>query len=94
MADEPSYILDLQSLQQGEGPEGACSEPGESAEAAPGSQTGRAWIGIHFECCGVYTRIYRNRQATAYEGYCPRCHRPVQIGIGSGGTHHRLFRAT
>ncbi|HOA72725.1 MAG TPA: hypothetical protein PL151_14020 [Phycisphaerae bacterium] len=93
MADEPSYILDLQSLQC-DSPESESPEPDEPAESPTGSRTGRAWIGIHFECCGLYTRIYRNREATAYEGYCPRCQRPVRVGIGAGGTHHRLFRAT
>lgn len=92
MSDDPAYILDVSSLTPG----GDTFDPAtENAGANPGSQAGdaRPWIGIHFECCGVYVRIYRNREATAYEGRCPRCARPVRIRIGPGGTGHRMFRA-
>jgi len=53
----------------------------------------RPFVGIQFECCGVYSRIYVNRTKTAYEGYCPRCFMPVRILIGPGGTDRRFFRA-
>ncbi len=85
MSDEPSYILDVHGL---------WDEPGDADSAdVAGPAQGRAWIGIQFECCSVYTRVYRNREGTAYEGRCPRCSRPVHIRIGPGGTNHRLFRA-
>ncbi|MCL2329972.1 MAG: hypothetical protein FWC56_01565, partial [Phycisphaerae bacterium] len=54
---------------------------------------GRPWIGIQFECCSIYTRIYRNRSGTAYEGRCPRCSRPIRLRVGPGGTNSRMFRA-
>lgn len=86
MADDPSYILDVSGL-------GGSSEPEE--ESGPVDATGtRKWIGVQFECCGVYLRIYRNRQNTAYEGYCPRCSRPLRVRIGPGGTDQRMFRAS
>jgi hypothetical protein len=84
MSDDPPYILDVSGLSEGPEEDGSDS----AADAA-----GRRWIGIQFECCGVYTRIYRNRDGTAYEGRCPRCARPVQIRVGPGGTSHRMFRA-
>ncbi len=83
MSDEPDYILDL-SVSEGEG-----APPDRPAEPA-----GRNWIGIRFDCCGVYVRIYKNRAGTAYEGACPRCARQVHVAVGAGGTNQRLFRAS
>jgi len=58
---------------------------------APGA---RPFLGIHFACCDVYTRIYVNRDATAYEGRCPRCSQPVRIRIDPlAGTIARFFTA-
>ena len=53
----------------------------------------RPYLGIRFDCCHAYARIYRNRDHTAYEGRCPRCLRPIRIGIQKDGTPHRFFRA-
>ena len=53
----------------------------------------RRFVGIHFACCDVYTRVYVNQTETAYEGRCPRCARPVRLRIGPGGTDARLFTA-
>jgi hypothetical protein len=59
-----------------------------------GSRPGRRrFVGIHFVCCGVYSRVYVNRDETAYQGYCPRCSRQVRLKIGPGGTDQRIFTA-
>jgi len=53
----------------------------------------RKFIGVKFNCCNVYVRIYANKEGTAYEGRCPKCFRTVKFKIGEGGTDHRFFEA-
>lgn len=55
---------------------------------------GRPYIGVMFECCGVYARIYKNKANTAYCGWCPKCMRKLEVKCGDGGTDQRFFRAT
>lgn len=81
MAGEPDYYLDVEGIEDGDPP---------ASVRAPG---GRDWIGIQFECCGTYARIYKNAAGTAYRGRCPRCLALVEVGIGPDGTDRRLFRA-
>ncbi len=84
MADE-DYILDIS---------GATSGPSPShADATKPAATGRPFISVHFECCNVYQRIYRNAAGTAYVGWCPRCSKKVAAEIGAGGVNTRFFRA-
>jgi len=63
--------------------------------ASPGKRevSARRFVGIRFDCCDVYTRVYVNRDETAYEGRCPKCSRRVQLAIGPGGTDCRFFTA-
>ena len=59
----------------------------------PEKKEQRKFIGVKFNCCNVYLRIYPNKEGTAYEGRCPKCFRPVKFKIGTGGTDHRFFEA-
>ena len=65
--------------------------PATSGDGA--DETTRPWIGIHFECCGAYTRISRRPEATEYEGRCPKCGLPIRVGVGPDGVKTRLLRA-
>ncbi|VAX26675.1 hypothetical protein MNBD_NITROSPINAE05-716 [hydrothermal vent metagenome] len=53
----------------------------------------KKFLGILFDCCNVYRRIYVNKEKNAYEGRCPRCQREVRVIIGSEGTSTRFFNA-
>ncbi len=82
MKDEPAYIVDIEDLEQG--------GRGESQ----GRAVGRRWLGIRFDCCNAYSRMYRNTAGTAYVGRCPKCTRRLSVPIGPGGTPQRFFRAS
>ena len=58
-----------------------------------GQASGRPFVGVQFACCDVYTRVYVNRDATAYEGNCPKCAKRVRLNIGPGGSDSRFFTA-
>jgi len=53
----------------------------------------KKYVGVRFQCCGIYQRIYVNKDGTAYEGRCPKCTKPVRLRIGEGGTTNRFFEA-
>ena len=53
----------------------------------------KLFLGIVFECCHTYGRIYRNADHSAYEGRCPRCMAKVRVRIAAGGTNQRFFTA-
>ena len=55
----------------------------------------RKFIGVWFECCHAYGRLYQNKEGTIYRGRCPRCLRPVMVPIDSNrenATDRRFFR--
>jgi hypothetical protein len=77
--EEPDYWLDIRGLEANS----------ESVRRA----AGRRWIGVRFDCCGAYQRIYKNAEGTAYVGRCPQCLREVRVKVGPGGTSSRFFVA-
>lgn len=63
------------------------------ADHAAGVSGDRFWIGIHFECCCVYTRLYRSANADRYEGRCPKCRTPVTVRVSPEGVSTSFIRA-
>jgi len=88
LTDPDDYILDLSS--KGEPADGAGGRQA-AVEGSAASGARRPFLSIHFKCCGVYNRIYRNPAGDAYAGHCPRCAKPVRVGIGAGGSPGRSF---
>ena len=83
---EPDYILELSGQAPQAGPTSVGTGDGSSLR-------GRPWISVKWRCCSTYSRVYRNRAGTAYEGRCPRCAAPVKVTVGPGGTKNRFFEA-
>lgn len=53
----------------------------------------RKFLGVHYECCNVYSRAYLSPDKKAYRGSCPRCGRRTEVRVGPGGSDARFFRA-
>jgi hypothetical protein len=81
--DPRDYKVEISGLAEA----GARSPSSSSAPASP-----RAFLSVHFACCGVYRRIYRAKDGKSYSGNCPRCGKPVRFTIAPGGTDCRFFR--
>lgn len=56
--------------------------------------TSRPWVGVHFECCGMYRRIYRRPADSSYVGHCPKCSHRISLSVGPDGVDARIFRAS
>jgi hypothetical protein len=83
--DERGSQLDLSS--------DAAGKPSAGGRTGPGEDDRGKFLGVQFECCGVYSRVYKNRAGDAYEGRCPRCMKRVSVGIGPDGGSARFFTA-
>jgi len=51
------------------------------------------YLGVMFDCCHVYQRVYRRPGETVYRGRCPRCLRTLTFVVRPDGTASRFFRA-
>lgn len=81
MADPRDYKVDVAGL----------GEAGERKRTGRGPEAGRPYLSVHFACCSVYLRIYRNAEGSAYEGRCPKCGKSVRFLVGPHGTDQRVF---
>lgn len=62
-------------------------------DPTPQFEPPRQWIGVLFECCGIYARLWRTPEQQEYRGCCPRCTRRVHLSVAPGGSAARIFRA-
>ncbi|MEW5994324.1 MAG: hypothetical protein AB1744_08000 [Candidatus Zixiibacteriota bacterium] len=53
----------------------------------------RPFIGMHFTCCHVYSRVYLNKPGTAFVGWCPKCAARVEVKVSPIGSDARFFTA-
>lgn len=60
-------------------------------QPAPPVPTGRPYLSVHFACCGLYQRIYRDPKTIEYRGRCPKCGKSVRFVVGDGGSDSRTF---
>ena len=75
------------------GPDYHVDIDGMAADDDGGSTQSRPWIGVRFDCCGVYQRIYRSPDGSVYRGRCPKCTRLVTAKVGPDGINCRFFTA-
>jgi len=80
--DGPDYIVEIG---------GKIHSPAERTVRAGSHLHGRPWLAVQWQCCGVYSRVYRRRDDSAYRGHCPKCARPIHIRVSPSGTAHRFF---
>jgi len=50
------------------------------------------FIGILFECCNIYRRIYMNKEKNAYEGKCPNAMERLRWRLDQAERRHVFFR--
>ena len=62
-----------------------------SNDASAQESDTRPFLSVHFNCCNVYLRVYRDLDKKGYTGRCPRCSRTIYFRIGEGGTDKRSF---
>ncbi|MBL8827059.1 MAG: hypothetical protein JNM18_08740 [Planctomycetaceae bacterium] len=71
------------------------SEPPSTGTPARGpTPPARSFVGIHFSCCDVYSRVYLNDERDSYLARCPRCLRGMKLVVDPTGSTARFFEAS
>lgn len=53
----------------------------------------KPFLGMYFKCCRVYSRLYLNKQQTAFVGWCPKCAAKAEVKISAEGSSEKFFIA-
>ena len=57
-------------------------------EENKGPRGKKPFIGIHFKCCNIYSRIYLNAKGDAFVGWCPKCTKKDNLDYN--GKYHTI----
>lgn len=41
----------------------------------------KPFLGVLFQCCNIYRRLYLHPSGRMYLGQCPKCGRPVRFDV-------------
>lgn len=63
-------------------------------DSRPASDCKRVWIGVFYECCETYSRVYRRPSELQYRGRCPKCGMEINVRVGPNGVSSRILIAT
>ena len=66
---------------------------GKSKNADKNNLSKKRYISIYWKCCHSFSRIYKNKEGSAYEGVCPKCKSALSVPVGDHGTTQRTFIA-
>ena len=67
---------------------------GKTPRTDTATSTHRVWVGVYYECCAAYARVYRRPDDLRYHGRCPECGAAVSIRVGPNGIAARMLIAT
>jgi hypothetical protein len=54
----------------------------------------RPFVGVQWDCCNTYSRVYLNKRGSAYVGWCPKCGKRVQMNVSPTGSRKRFFNVS
>ncbi|MCB9852885.1 MAG: hypothetical protein H6819_07295 [Phycisphaerales bacterium] len=69
-------------------------DPADAHEAPSANGVHRVWVGVYYECCAAYSRVYRRADEMCYRGRCPECGAAVSIQVGPKGIRARMLIAS
>ena len=53
----------------------------------------RRFISVYWKCCHSFSRLYKSKDGSKYQGKCPKCGSYCSAPVGPEGTSQRIFFA-
>lgn len=57
-----------------------------------GNKSPKRFLSLYWECCHVFSRVYKSDDGKSYQGNCPKCRIGISVPIGPDGTTRRCFK--